>query len=88
MLEDDGMEDDGNPTGGGGACLLHPRRVDSEKLRYMNTLLVGLRQDGSDLRPEFAIIHDRHEQFITVLNRNITHTMRKPVRRIQIQQDL
>ena len=25
LLEDDDMEDDGNPTGGGGARLLRPR---------------------------------------------------------------
>ena len=31
LLEDDGMEDYRNLTVGGGACLLRPRRVDSEK---------------------------------------------------------
>ena len=25
LIEDDGMEDDRNPTGGGGACLSRPR---------------------------------------------------------------
>ena len=88
LLEDDGMEDDGNINSGGGACLLRPRRVDSEQLRHMNTLLVGLRRYGSYLRSEFARIHERHERLLTVLNRNITHMMRNPVRRIQRQQDL
>ena len=50
LLEDDGMEDDRNTTGGGGARLLRPRQIDSKKLRYMNTLLVGLIRCGSDLR--------------------------------------
>ena len=88
MLEDNGMEDDENTTGGGGAHLLRPRRVDREKLRHMNTLMVGLRQDGLDLRSEFSRIHDRYELLLTVLNRNITHMMINPVRRIHRQQDL
>ena len=54
----------------------------------MNTLLVELRRDSSYLRSEVSIIHERHEHLITVLNRNITHMMRYPVRRIQRQQDL
>ena len=53
----------------------------------MKTLLVGLRRDGLYLRLEFAIIHEIHEKLLTVLNRNITHMMRNPVRRIQFQQD-
>ena len=47
LIEYDGMEDDGNPTDEGVACLSHPRQVDREQLRHMNTILVGLRQDGS-----------------------------------------
>ena len=88
LLEDYGMEDDGNRTGGGGARLSRPHRVDSEQLRHINTLLVGSRRDGSDLRSEFTIIHERHELLITVLNSNITHTMRNPVLRIQCHKDL
>ena len=30
LLEDYGMEDDGNPNGRGGARLSRPRRVDSD----------------------------------------------------------
>ena len=40
------------------------------------------------LSSEFSRIHERHERLITVLNRNITHMMINPVRRIQLQQDL
>ena len=40
LLEDDGMEDDGNHTSGEGCRLLHPRQVNSKKLRHMNTLLL------------------------------------------------
>ena len=88
MLEDDGMEDDGNTTDGGGARLSRTRRVDSEQLIHMNTLLVGLRRDGSYLRSQFVRIHERHELLLTVFNRNMTRTMRNFVRRIQCQQDL
>ena len=82
LLEDDNMEYDRNPTGEGGARLSLPRRVDSNKLRHINTILVGLRQDGSYLMSEFERIHERHEQLITVVNRNITHMMRNIVCRI------
>ena len=82
------MEDDENTTGGGGSHLLRPRLFDREKLRHMNTLMVGLRQDGLDLRSEFSRIHDRYELLLTVLNRNITHMMINPVRRKHRQQDL
>ena len=60
LLGDDDMEDDGNPTGGGGAHILRPRQVDSEQLRHVNTLLVELRQYGSYLRSEFSITYERH----------------------------
>ena len=85
LLGNYGIEDAGNPTGGGGACLSRLRQVDSEQLIHMNTLLVVLRRDGSYLRSELAIIHEIHEQLINVFNRNITHMIIKPVRRIQNQ---
>ena len=50
LLENGDMEDGGNTNGGGCACLSRPLLVDSEQLRHVNTLLVSLRQDGSDLR--------------------------------------
>ena len=34
----------------------------------MNTLLVGLRRDGSYLWSEFEIVHERHEQ---LTNQNV-----------------
>ena len=49
LLEDDGIDDDMILTGGGGARLLRPRRVDSKQLIHMNTLLVSFIRDGSDL---------------------------------------
>ena len=88
LLEDDGIEDDRNPTGGGGTRLLRPRQVDSEQLRHMKTLLVGLIRCISYLRSEFTKIHERHERLLTVLNRNITHMMRNTVHRMQRKQDL
>ena len=43
LLEDYGMEDDGNLTGGDGDRLLRPYQVDRKKLIHMSTLLVSLR---------------------------------------------
>ena len=54
----------------------------------MNNLVVELRRDSSYLRSEFSIVNERHEQLITVLNKNITHMMRDPVHRIQRQKYL
>ena len=88
LLEDDNMEDDRNPTGGGGSSLSRPHQFDRKQLRHMNNILVGLRQDGSDLRSEFARVHERHTRFITVVNRNITHMKRNPVCRIQRHLDV
>ena len=88
LLEDYGMEDDGNLTGEDGDRLLRPYQVDRKKLIHMSTLLVSLRRYGSDLRSEFARTHKRHEQLLTVLNTNITHMMRNPVNIIQRQKDL
>ena len=82
LLEDYGMEDDGNLTVGVGDCILLPRRVDSKQFINMNTLLVILRQDVSYIWSEFARIYERHEQLITVFNRNINYVMRNPVHRI------
>ena len=82
FLEDYGMEDDGNLTVGVGDCILRPRRVDSKQFINMNTLLVILRQDVSYIWSEFARIHERHEQLLTVFNRNINYVMRNPVHRI------
>ena len=48
FLEDEDTENDGNPTGGVGACISRPHRVNRDQFRHMNTLLVGLRQDGSE----------------------------------------
>ena len=50
LIEDDDMEDDGNPTGEGSVCILRPCRVDSKESIHMNNLIVGLRRDGSYLR--------------------------------------
>ena len=88
LLEDDDMGDGRNRTGRRGAHLLCSCRFDSHQLRHMNTLLVGLRQDGSYSRSEFPIIHEIHEQLLTVVNRNITHMMRNPLHRIHLQQDI
>ena len=88
LLEEDGIEDDGNLTGRGGDCLLRPCRVDINKLIKMNTILVIFIRDGSDLRSEFLRIHERHEKLLTALNRNITHMMRKTVHIIQRQKEL
>ena len=52
----------------------------------MSTLLVRLRRDGLYLRSEFAINNYIHELLITVVNKNINHMMRNPVRRIQFQE--
>ena len=79
LIKDDDIEAVGNPTGWGGDHLLRPYLNDNNKLRHMNTLLVLLKQDDSYLRSESWIIHERHEQLLTVVNRNITHMMRNPV---------
>ena len=88
LLEDYGMEDDGNLTGGGGARLSRPHRVDRNKLIQMNTLLVRFIRDNSDSRSLFERIYDRHEQLLTALIRNITHMMTKPVYIMQIQKEI
>ena len=50
LLEEDGIEDDGNLPGRGGDCLLRLCRVDSKQLIKMNNLLVIFIRYGSDLR--------------------------------------
>ena len=46
LLEDDGMEDEGNLTGKVDVRLFRLHQVDSKKLIHMSTLLVNLRQYG------------------------------------------
>lgn len=70
-----------------GADGTRPRRLDIDQLRHMNTLLVNLRRDNADLRGEVARIHERYEQLLKTMNRNLIHLMRNPVLRLQRQQN-
>jgi hypothetical protein len=63
-----------------------PRRIDSEQIRHMNSLMIGLRQDNAELHAEFSRNAERQERKLTVMNRNIMHLMRHPVTRLQREQ--
>ena len=81
LLEDDDVQQ------GQGVMNARPRRLDNEQLRHMNNLLIGLRRDNADLRAEIARIHERHERLLTRVNRNVTHLLRNPARRMQRQEN-
>ena len=49
----------------------------------MNSLLMGLRRDNTDLRAEVSRNAARQERKLTVINRNVIHLMRNPVRTVQ-----
>ena len=72
------LDDDNNPVAGAA-----PRRIDAEQMMHMNSLLMGLRRDNSALRAEFTRYNERQERKLAVMNRNIIHMMRNPVRRGQ-----
>lgn len=75
------VDDDSNPMPGGS-----PRRVDNEQMRHMNSLLIGMRKDNQDLRSELARVHERSNSRLNVINRNVIHLLRNPVRRYQQQE--
>ena len=79
------IDDDMDHTEANGT---RPRRLDVEQMRHMNTLLVNLRRDNTELRAEVARIHERHERLLMTMNRNLIHLMRNPlVGRVQRQQN-
>ena len=72
------LDDDNNPYAGAA-----PRRIDAEQMMHMNSLLMGLRRDNSALHAEFTRYNERLERRLAVMNRNMIHMMRSPVRRGQ-----
>ena len=72
------LDDDNNPLAGAA-----PRRIDAEQMVHMNSLLMGLRRDNTDLRAEVSRNAARQERKLTVINRNVIHLMRNPVRTVQ-----
>ena len=69
------VDDENNPVAAGEV----PRRIDAEQMRHMNSQLMSLRRDFTELRAEFARLAERQEQRSNVMNRNIIHLMRSPV---------
>lgn len=69
------IDDDINNAVAGGA----PRRIEAEQMRHMNSQLMALRRDFTELRAEFARLAERQEQRSNVMSRNIIHLMRSPV---------
>ena len=75
------LDDDNNLVTGAA-----PRRIDSEQMMHMNSLMIGLRKDNAELRAENSRNAERQERNVTVMNRNIMHLMRNPVTRLQREQ--
>lgn len=69
------IDDDNNNAVVGGA----PRRIEAEQMRHMNSQLMALRRDFTELRAEFGRLTERQEQRSNVMSRNIIHLMRSPV---------
>jgi hypothetical protein len=73
------LEDDGNGNAVPVAGQQEPRRIDTEQLRHMNTLLLNLRRDIADVRTDVTRVYERGERNFNVVNRNVRHFMRNPL---------